>query len=590
MSNKMNPELWPQQELRQQLASNRIHIDFSSATGDSSGGMVMGSTGPFAQYCGGQALRAGGNAMDAAVATSMAQITLCVGSWVSFAGIATLVVHDPQTGETHSINGPFRTFRDETQAATIPTAPTPSGRTALVPGYFAAMHAAHLRFGRLCWAEVLEPAIWLCDNGIPVSDGLRGMVGLRREMLQRLPETREVFFPNGTDPWVKDAWFKQPALGHTLRQVVAQGPAYLYEGEWADAFVRQVSAEGGKVCKEDLATYRAVEGQPLRARVYGHELRTVSAPDNGGAVLAEGLRLMEAMKIGDPLASGENLYWMAQILHQTAGNALFANEERVDDAHIAKVAQAMQAAGGAVRPSKLLAGSHSDYVVSADAQGMMVAVCHTINTAIWGTTGLNVGGISIPDAASFQQQVLAQLKPGDFLPNPMNPTLVFRDGRAILACSSVGSGLMSVTLQSVHAMLGLGMDVKQAVQRPRLHGSNLQSGDSVISGAAESKGKSKGPVSLTERIGETYQKIQARGCDPRDLTLEFLLMLPLCIEDSVDAEVIKAAQARGALLDAMPISERTMSRGFWGGIERDPDSGRLKGGRTPGASGQIIAV
>lgn len=586
MNHSMNPEHWPQAELRRQLDNNRAHSDFNSAIGASSGGMVVGSTGPFAQYCGAQALRAGGNAVDAAVTTALAQITLCAGAWVSFAGIATLIIHDPATGETHSVNGPFRTFKDETQASTIPAAPLASGRTALVPGFFAAMHAAHRRFGRLPWAELLAPAIWLCDHGIPVGDALSGMVTTRREVLQRLPETREVFFSGGADAWSTGRWFRQPALGHTLRKVAEQGAAYIYEGEWADAFVRQVGAEGGKVSREDLATYRAIESRPLRASIYGHELRTVPAPDNGGATLAEGLKLLEAMKIGDPLAGGEDLYWMTQILHQTSGHALFGNEERVSEAHVARVAAAMRAAGGAVAPSRLLVGSHSDYVVTADADGMMVSVCHSINTALWGATGLNVGGISIPDAASFQQQALALVKPGDFLPNPMNPSILYKDGRPLLACSSIGSGLMSVSLQCLHSMLALGLDVQAAVQRPRLHGSNLQGGDSVISGA----GSSGRALSLTERIAQLMHKARSMSGDPRDLSMQFALMLPLCIEAGVDAAVVDAARARGALLDRMEVNDHAMARGYWGGIQRDAASGRLRSGRTPGASGQIVAV
>ncbi len=588
MSGKLNPEKWSQAELQRQLARNRPHTDFTSAVGNSDGGMVIGSTGPFAQYVGAQALREGGNAVDAAVATALAQITLCAGGWVSFAGIASFIVHDPKTGETHSVNGPFRTFKNETQAATIPAPPTASGRTALVPGFFAAVYAAHRRFGRLAWEDVLAPSIWLCDHGIPVSDALAVVVPMRRALLQRLPETRENFFPGDSDPWVKDGWFKQPALGHTLRKVAEQGPAYIYEGEWADAFVRQVSADGGKVTKEDLATYRAIESQPLCAQLYGHELRTVPAPDNGGAVLAEGLKLLEAMQIGDPLASGDNLYWMTQILHQAAGNNTYANEERVADEHIARIVQAMRLAGGAAVPSKLLPGSHSDYVVAADADGMMVSVCHSINTAMWGSTCLNVGGISIPDAASFQQYALAQVKPGDYLPNPMNPSMFFRDGKAVLACSSIGAGLMSVTLQCVHSMLALGLDVQAAVQRPRLHGSNFQAGDSVISGAGSSK--QKGPIDMTQRLAELFQKAYSKSSDPRDAMMHYLLMLPLCIEDGVDASVVDAARARGALLDRMAIDDHTMARGFWGGIQRDVVTGKLKGGRTPGAPGQIIAV
>jgi gamma-glutamyltranspeptidase/glutathione hydrolase len=352
--------------------------------------------------------------------------------------------------------------------------------------------------------------------------------------------------------------------------------------------VRQVSADGGKVTKEDLATYRAIESQPLCAKMYGHELRTVPAPDNGGAVLAEGLKLLEAMQIGDPLASGEDLYWMTQILHQAAGNNTVANEERITDQHIARIVQAMRLAGGAAVPSKLLPGSHSDYVVVADADGMMVSVCHSINTAMWGSTCLNVGGISIPDAASFQQFALAQVRPGDYLPNPMNPSMFFRDGKAVLACSSIGAGLMSVTLQCVHSMLALGLDVQAAVQRPRLHGSNFQAGDSVISGAGSSKQKNS--IDMTQRLSELFQRAYSKSRDPRDAMMNYLLMLPLCIEDGVDASVVDAARARGALLDRMAIGDHTMARGFWGGIQRDVVTGKLKGGRTPGAPGQIIAV
>jgi gamma-glutamyltranspeptidase/glutathione hydrolase len=324
------------------------------------------------------------------------------------------------------------------------------------------------------------------------------------------------------------------------------------------------------------------------AKAYGYELRTVAAPDTGGATLAEGLKLLEALNVGDPLASGENLYWMTQALHQSSANRFFSNPERVGDAHITRVARAMKAAGGAVRGTTLLPGTHSDYVVAADASGMMVSLCHSVNTNMWGATGINVGGISISDAASFQQEEMVRLRPGDCLPNAMNPTIVFKDGQPVLAFSSVGGGLMSVSLQSVHAVLGLGLGVHEVVQRPRLHGSNLLAGDSVTSGGGGDRGKK--PLELTEAIATLRARTLAEGADPRDLEGLMVKKLSLCIENTFDAAVVADAQGRGVRLDPMDVTDRRLSRGFWGAIERDPSSGVLKGGRTPGAAGQIVAA
>src|SRR5690349_7601176 len=119
---------------------------YNPASGTAEHGIVVGSTGPFAQLCGAKVLEAGGNAMDAAVATSIAQITLAAGCWVSFAGIFTVVYYDASTGEVSSLVAPFKTYAGETDPMTIPRPPTASGRTSMVGGFFAGAHAAHERF------------------------------------------------------------------------------------------------------------------------------------------------------------------------------------------------------------------------------------------------------------------------------------------------------------------------------------------------------------------------------------------------------------------------------------------------------------
>src|SRR5205085_8165412 len=118
---------------------------------------------------------------------------------------------------------------------------------------------------------------------------LLAAIPARRQVLERLKQTREVFFPEADSPWKQGGWFKQPQLAQTLRKIAVHGASYMYRGEWAEAFVRQVNEQGGRASSDDLRTYEPVTSNPLVAKAYGHELRTGAAPATGGATRAEGL-------------------------------------------------------------------------------------------------------------------------------------------------------------------------------------------------------------------------------------------------------------------------------------------------------------
>ncbi|HEY5148478.1 MAG TPA: hypothetical protein VIJ23_01370 [Mycobacterium sp.] len=122
---------------------------------------------------------------------------------------------------------------------------------------------------------------------------------------------------------------------------------------------------------------------------------------------------------------------------------------------------------------------HSDFVLAVDGAGNVAAVCHSINTSLWGQTGLFVDGVSIPDAASFQQAALARLGSGAHLPFVANPAIALREGAAVLASSSIGAGLHPVTVQCLHAVLGLGLPIDEVVRRPLFHGPDTLAGDTV---------------------------------------------------------------------------------------------------------------
>ncbi|HWT47811.1 MAG TPA: gamma-glutamyltransferase [Mycobacterium sp.] len=163
----LDPCGWDGDTVQSTLEAGGMAPEVAATTGSGERGIVVASTGAFATLAGQQALIAGGSAVDAALSTAFAQIGLCLGAWVSYAGIFSLIHYQAATGTVDTLSAGFGTCRAETDPAGIPRPPTPSGRTALVPGFVAGTFAAHQRFGRLPWASLWSPAVYLAEHGVP---------------------------------------------------------------------------------------------------------------------------------------------------------------------------------------------------------------------------------------------------------------------------------------------------------------------------------------------------------------------------------------------------------------------------------------
>src|SRR5215813_4107799 len=164
---RMSPEAWPPGELekywRLQHDYRRPHPAVESAKG-----MVAVTHDAFSARIGLEALRQGGSAADAALATSLAQVALDAGAVTSYAGVLTMVYYDAASKKVYSLNAGYNTVLEEKDPFTIPGGGKPSGRTALVPGFFAGVQAAHGWFGKLPFASLFEPAIYLAEKGFVV--------------------------------------------------------------------------------------------------------------------------------------------------------------------------------------------------------------------------------------------------------------------------------------------------------------------------------------------------------------------------------------------------------------------------------------
>lgn len=470
-------------------------------------GMVTATTGAAAVEAGLKMLRQGGSAADAVASTALTQICLAAGSWVSYAGIYTMVYFEAASGRTYNLNAADNTVQAEKTPHSIPGIKlsdigakgigafgydAPSGRTALVPGFMAGIEATHERFGKLPLGSVFSPAIRCAAEGFAWAEGNARQYAFRERVLARLSETRAVFVKLDGTPYRPGELFKQPALAETLRRAACEGIRnYMYRGEWAHKLVAAVQRDGGHMTRADLADYEVLWSEPAHGTYHGYDIYSHGLPAAGGVNLIEAMNLAEIAQLeqfGRYAESPLALYWLAQIAKPAyllgpaaIGSTLESNEairalgldlslaSRLKKTSALKLWEAIQAKRlPQVAPPQATVPLHSDSVIAIDQWGNMAAVVHSINTVSWGATGIFVEGVSIPDSASFQQAAIAQAGPGTRLPDPTNPGLVVKGGTPVMAFGSIGSGLHIRTVAALIGVMDYNLTPQQVINEPSL--------------------------------------------------------------------------------------------------------------------------
>lgn len=482
-----SPARWDPVEREEVFAAN-LKFGSSDVLATSREGVVSATLSPPAVHSGLKVLEAGGTAMDAAVATSLAQVALATGAWVSYAGIINLVYYEAESGEVYNLNGSYNTVLGETSPRSIPTPTdaegnsTPSGRSALVPGFFAGIEAAHERFGRMPLASLFEPAIYIAEEGFEITAIHGQQLERRQDVLSRLPETRAIFTKDDGSFYGTGDVIRQPELAKTLRAIAEQGSDYVYRGPWGEKFVAAVQADGGKLTMEDLDRYEVVWQEPLELSYGDFEVYVHGRPAVGGVNLVETFNLVKASdlpSLGDYRESPEAFFWYSQftnnflidyipsILSPILFSGLDVSDEtRTSEAHAEKLWQAMSEGDFQYAVSPSAAPKHSDAVVVIDGDGNMVALTHTINTDWYGGTGIFVDGISIPDSAAIQQALFDGLEPGDRFPDPTQPVLILKNGEPFGALSSIGAGLHQKTFSVLYNLMENGSSLAEAMAAP----------------------------------------------------------------------------------------------------------------------------
>ena len=480
---------------------------------------VVSTTGPVAIRAGVDAMRNGGTAADAVLTTALAQIVLAGGSWISFAGRMTMVYYEAQTGSVYSMNACYDAPLNEDDPLSIPRQGTPSGRTVLVPGFMAGVQKMHDELGSLPFEDLFAPAIKLAREGFVLDGGMGYLIGMRENVLRRLPATREVFEKANGEFYRTGDHFRQPVLGETLKQVAQHGAAYMYTGPWAEHLVEVVQSEGGKITMEDLARYEVRWGEPLRTKFRDYEICGMPTPNRAGSMAAMALGLLERANLpqrGNISESGKSLHEMIQISQVSS----MITSERGRSRLIELVPEADLSADNRFSDDTLdqlwhflrleteqtpayennQSSEHSDAVVAVDEKGNVAAIIHTINTGSWGTTGIFVDGVSIPDSGASQQQSMVAVGPGGRMPDHGPPTIVLKDGKPVLAGSATGSGNVHANWQSIYNVLEFSMSPQEAVDAPKVLGITIQQDDFDVAVIEAARLLGANP-SIVERFG-----------------------------------------------------------------------------------------
>jgi gamma-glutamyltranspeptidase/glutathione hydrolase len=473
----------------------------SAAPARAQSGMVV-SASAIASKVGSDVLQAGGNAVDAAIATGFA-LAVTHPTAGNIGGGGFMVIRFPD-GRATAID-----FREKAPLAAHPEMFLDdqgeysseihhnSHRAVGVPGTVAGFELAHQRYGETQWRRLVAPAVALAGEGFAVTPGLAESLAGVLPRMQPYPASVQAFSRNGV-PYRGGEVLRQPDLARTLERIMREGRNGFYRGETARLIAAEMRRGGGMITEEDLARYQARERDPVRGTYRGYEIISMPPPSSGGVAMVQMLNILE----GFPLASmGHNsadyVHHLAEAMRRAyRDRARFLADTDFAEVPIERLTSKEYAAKlrADIDPARASVSAVSDVATPyespqtthysvVDASGMAVSVTYTLEAGYGSKITVPGGGFLLnnemgdfnarpglttetgligttPNLARPEQRMLSS----------MTPTILARDGRLVGVVGSPGGRtIINTVMQVILNVADFGMDVQQAVNAPRIH-------------------------------------------------------------------------------------------------------------------------
>jgi gamma-glutamyltranspeptidase / glutathione hydrolase len=469
----------------------------SGLTAESNLGMVVSVSKP-ASEVGRATLSAGGNAVDAAVATAFA---LAV-TWPeagNIGGGGFMLVH-PGNGQPPIVID-YREIAPA--AATVDMFARGIGsqyRLVGVPGTVRGLKLAHEQYGRLSWKNLVEPAVALARDGFQISAELASSLNQVIETSPDNNELKRVYGQdNGKRAWKVHDMLVQTDLANTLTLIASEGPDSFYTGKIADAFEAEMKLGGGIITKTDLAGYQAKIRTPIHGTYRGFDIFASPPPSSGGTAVVEMLNIVETLNLR------KEGRWSAKTIHimlESMRRAYYDRARWLGDPDFTKIPGQLttkeyarelattisltSATSSAKLGAEILSpeeAPNTTHFSVIDRDGMAVSNTYTLEDS-WGSRVVvrgagfllnNEMGDFNPQPGITNSKGMIGTKPNLVVPgkrmlSSMTPVVVSKNGRVTFVTGSPGGRtIINTVFCLLLNILEFEMPLRNAVDAPRFH-------------------------------------------------------------------------------------------------------------------------
>lgn len=486
-----------------QSSSDAPIIDYSSPFHPVYGerGMVVAQE-TYAAEAGKEILKAGGNAVDAAVATGFA-LAVTHPQAGNLAGGGFMLIYVPAEKRTVAID-----YREKAPAATnadfyltaqgqVDRAKKRFSHNATgVPGTVDGLILALEKYGTLPLGVVMAPAIRLAEQGFPMTWGLSDSLARYQRRFENDPASQKYF---GGDHPVGQIW-QQPDLAATLKKIAAEGRDGFYKGHIADLLIKSIQQGGGVMTHQDLAGYKSVEREPVTGEFRGYHIATMPPPSSGGVHIIQMLNILKGYDLksmGQGSAAYSHVLVEAMKFAYADRSKYLGDPDYVDvpvtglsdqayaDHLRQRIKQDLATPSDDIAPAPSLPFESPDttHFSAADMSGMVVSNTYTLNFSYGNGKSVDGGGfllnnemddftgkIGVANAYGLIGGKANSVEAGKRPLSSMTPVLVFKDGVPFMASGSPGgSTIITAVLQTLLNVMEFDMNIMAATIAPRLH-------------------------------------------------------------------------------------------------------------------------